>query len=229
MITNTHLRLRSSRRLPTLLLAAGAVAVSAGSAAGALSAVPASAAQVPTAPATCPATFQVLHDDHIGQLAVPKGTYTLAPQGLTCARAANRLAAFLQDFDGRLPTPWTLDTTTATFQRGTTGAGFSIARTAPQPTPTPGGGTAPAGGQCPGSFQVEHDDRIGALRLPAGPYRMTIAASGRPTCAKGARLLARFLDRPDGKLPRAWTLNATTGSFAKANGAGFRIKPVKAT
>ena len=183
MLKTTLLRTRSSRHLPTALLAAGAVAVSAGTAAGALAAVPASVVPAPAAAGTCPATFLVLHDDHIGQLAIPKGAYTITTQGITCTRAVNRLAAFLQDFDGRLPGTWAVDPGTTTFVRGATGAGFTIAP-APQPTPAPAApGTAPEGRQCPGTFQVDHDDRIGALRLPAGPYRMTIAASGRPGCA----------------------------------------------
>ena len=230
MLKTTLLPTPSPRRLRAALLAAGALAVSAGTAAGALSAVPASAAPVPAAAGTCPATFRVLHDDHIGQLAIPKGAYTITTQGMTCARAANRLAAFLQDFDGRLPGTWAVDPAAAVFVRGATGAGFTLAP-APRPTPTPapaGGGTSPEGRQCPGTFQVDHDDRIGALRLPAGPYRMTIAASGRPGCRAGARLLARFLDRPDGRLPGAWTVDAATGTFAKG-AAGFRIKPMRAS
>ena len=58
---------------------------------------------MPVAAGTCPGTFRVLHDDHIGPLAIPKGAYTITTQGIGGARAANRLAAFLQDFDGRLP------------------------------------------------------------------------------------------------------------------------------
>ena len=136
--------------------------------------------------------------------------------------------SFLQDFDGRLPAPWTIDQPTATFLRGTTGAGFSIARAA-TPTPAPsGGGTSPEGRRCPGSFTVEHDDRIGALRLPAGPYRITLASSGRPSCAMSARYLARFLDSPAGRLPSPWALDTATGTFTDGTGRGFRIKPVRA-
>ena len=209
----------SMRLLPILVTATAALAASAAPA----------AAQVPAAPATCPATFSVLHNDHIGTLAVPKGAYTMTVRApMTCARATKRFASFLQDFDGRLPAPWTIDQPTATFLRGTTGAGFGIARAA-TPTPAPsGGGTSPEGRRCPGSFTVEHDDRIGALRLPAGPYRITLASSGRPSCAMSARYLARFLDSPAGRLPSPWALNTASGTFTDGTGRGFRIKPVRA-
>ena len=69
---------------------------------------------------TCPATFTVLHDDHIGRLALPAGPYTvtlLDRSPVTCAAATRRLAAFLQDFDGRLPGGWKVEPATATFTR----------------------------------------------------------------------------------------------------------------
>ncbi len=66
------------------------------------------------APVTPPTpTFQVLHNDHIGTAAVPAGTYTLTPfGGLTPARATQSFSRFLQDYDGVLPSPWTLDPAT---------------------------------------------------------------------------------------------------------------------
>ena len=73
-----------------------------------------------------------------------------------------------------------------------------------------------------------HDDRIGRLRLPAGRYRITLAASRRPGCAAAARLLATFLERPSGRLPRPWRLNAASARFSRPGGAGFRIEPAAA-
>ena len=63
-------------------------------------------------PAACPSTFAVLHDDHIGALALPQGNYTITvtdPARLSCAAASDRFRQFLQDFDGVFPSPWTLD------------------------------------------------------------------------------------------------------------------------
>jgi hypothetical protein len=172
----------------------------------------------------CPGTFEVLHDDHIGSFDVPAGDYTvtlLSVGPLSCSRATSRLAAFLQDFDGRLPAPWVLDPVTGSFLRGSANAGFRIA---PAITPSGGGGTHPAGRQCAGTFRVLHNDRIGALRLPAGRYRVTLAASRRPTCAAASRLLASFLQRQ--RPTRPWRLRASTATFSRPSGAGFRVKPV---
>ncbi len=169
----------------------------------------------------------MLHNDRIGSFQVPAGAYTiqlLAHGNLSCAQATGRLSAFLQDFDGRLPAPWVLDPTTGTFLRGSANSGFRIA---PATTPNGGGGgggTHPAGRLCPGTFRVLHDDRIGSLRLNAGRYRVTLAASRRPSCAAASQQLARFLQR--GQVTRPWRLNTTTATFSRPSGAGFRIKPV---
>jgi hypothetical protein len=186
--------------------------------------------QYPATGARCPGTFQVLHDDRIGPLIVPAGSYTITLVSvgpLSCARAMRRFAAFLRDFDGRLPRPWVLQPQTATFLKAGTTAGFRVEPSfAPPPSPAPaGGGVHPGGRLCPGTFQVLHDDRIGRLRLPAGRYRITLAASGRPSCGLSARYLARFLRRPSGRLPRPWRVDAATGTFTQGPGTGFRIKP----
>ena len=183
--------------------------------------------QSPATGTSCPTTFSVLHDDHIGSMAIAKGPYSITVLSygtLTCGQAFDRFARFLQDFDGRLPSPWTLDAATGTFQRG--GVRYAF-RVSPAPAPIPASGPAPSqalpGSQCPGVFSVRHDDRIGALRLRQGDFRITRLGS---SCAAGARLLARFLQRPDGRLPSPWKLNAQTGTFTGAGTAGFRIKPV---
>jgi hypothetical protein len=146
---------------------------------------------------------------------------------LSCAQAMSRFAAFLQDFDGRLPSPRLLDTATGTFVEGSARVGFRVEPAVGPPTPS-GGGTHPEGRVCPGSFRVLHDDRIGRLRLPAGRYRITLAASRRPGCAVAARLLSTFLQRPSGRLPRPWRLDAASARFSRAGRAGFRIEPAAA-
>ncbi len=183
--------------------------------------------QSPATGVTCPTTFSVLHDDHIGSMTVPKGPYAitvLSYGALSCGQAFDRFARFLQDFDGVLPSPWTLDATTGTFQRG--GVRYAF-RVSPAPAPIPATGPTPSqqlpGTQCPGVFSVRHDDRIGALRVPQGDLRITRLGS---SCAASARLLAQFLQRPDGRLPSPWKLNVQTGTFTGTGGSGFRIKPV---
>jgi hypothetical protein len=186
-------------------------------------AAPASA-QTPTA---CPSTFQVLHDDRIGALQLPAGPYTVTvndANALSCEAASDWLRQFLIDFDGVLPAPWRLDVASATFT-GANGQGFSIARAS---TPSGGGGgNHPAGGLlCPSTFSVLHNDRIGALRLPAGAYSITLLSIGRLSCAQASARFTAFLQDFDGNLPGGWIVDAETGTFLRSALVGFRVKQV---
>jgi hypothetical protein len=180
-------------------------------------------AQTPTA---CPATFAVLHDDRIGALSLPQGNYTITvadPTRLSCAAASDRFRQFLQDFDGVLPSPWRLDAATATFT-GPSGQGFSVALAS---QPSGGGGSHPATGtRCPATFDVLHNDRIGALRLPAGAYSITLLSIGRLSCAQASARFTAFLQDYDGKLPGGWIVDPETGTFLRSALVGFRVKPV---
>ena len=193
--------------------------IATGLAALAVSAAPAQA-QAPTA---CPATFAVLHDDRIGPLLLPQGDYAVTASVLSCAEAADRFRQFLQDFDGNLPAPWRLDAATATFT-GAAGQAFSVARAA---APSGGGGGShPATGtRCPATFHVLHADRVGALRLPAGQYAITLLAIGRLSCAQAAARFTAFLQDWDGRLPGGWIVDAETGTFLRSAHVGFRVKP----
>lgn len=178
----------------------------------------------------CPATFQVLHDDRIGDLDVPAGKYilTLVSTGrLTCDQAATNLAQFLQDYDGVLPRPWFLDDQTATFLRGSVNVGFSIeplAGAAPSKTTLklPGDGTP-----CPGTFAVQHDDQIGKLDVPKGPYLFVPLANSGLSCARVVDLIRQFLAEPGSALPSPWRADTSTGTLRRGKGSrvGFRIKP----
>jgi hypothetical protein len=162
-------------------------------------------------------TFRVLHDDHIGALALPAGSYSLTTfGGLTNAVAAQRFTRFLQDFDGKLPAPWTLDAATATFTDGA--AGFQVAPAAPG-TPATTTDTV-----CPGVFVVEHDDRIGGLPFPAGSYQLT---SLRSSCRQNMASFKRLLARAEQTLPAPWQLNGQTGTFSTPAGARFRVKELQ--
>ena len=195
----------------------------------AIGAVALAAAPAQAAPLACPGTFSVLHDDTIGFVAVPEGSYqltTLDSSALSCAAATAAFARFLQDFDGRLPSPWQLNALTGMFVRGSGPAAFEVAPVATPVTPPAGGSTThPTGDRCAGTFRVLHDDRVGRLRLPAGRYRVTLGPSEPIGCAASSRALARFLARPAGPLPRGWRLAPASGTFSRNGVVAFRIKP----
>lgn len=180
------------------------------------------------APTVCPATFQVLHNDSIGNLKLPAGHYQVTVRGgLSCPASTEWLARFLEDWDGVLPRPWKLNVRAQSFTRGNSGVGFSVVRVA-TPSGGGGGGRHPGYGKlCPGTFRVLHNDRIGSLQLPKGPYTITLLSLTGPSCAQASRLFTNFLDNDFvGILPRPWGLDPQTGTFRRGAGNfGFRVKP----
>jgi hypothetical protein len=183
--------------------------------------------QALAAPADCPSTFAVLHDDRIGELAVPQGSYRLTvldPSRLSCAAASDALRRFLEDFDGRLPAPWRLDAPTATFT-GANGAAFQIAAV-PAPAGGGGGQHPAAGTRCPGVVRVMHDNWIGGFDVPAGDYTLTLLSVGPLSCAQAIDSFFGFLLDFDGRLPSPWMLDPVTGTFLKGSSwVGFRVEP----
>jgi hypothetical protein len=179
----------------------------------------------------CPGFFSIQHDDHVGTLSLPKGRYRITllnPKQLSCATAARRFTGFLEDYDGRLESPWLLANATGTFTRGKgSTTGFRV-KPAIGREPRPGsGGRYPAKrqpGECPGSFRVLHRDRIGRVALPAGAYLTFPLRGSGLDCAGVSRLLRSFLAR-GGSLPRGWSVDPATGSFAHGKRPGFRVKP----
>ena len=184
----------------------------------------------PATGTACPGFFDVLHNDRIGRLSVPAGKYriTLLSVGrLSCERATSLFKRFLEDFDGNLPGRWRLHRRTATFSRNPH-FGFRIKEASGEdPTPNSGGTHPTRGGsRCPGTFRVLHDDHIGALKLPAGNYKITLLQSKGLTCNRASKLFAKFLQRFDGNLPGRWQVDPGTAEFRKGNrGKGFRVKP----
>ena len=72
---------------------------------------------------------------------------------------------------------------------------------------------------------MQHNDRIGQLRLPKGPYKITVIKKNRITCQKASNLFAKFLQDPSGDLPGGWKLKVQSGTFLKkGKGFGFRVK-----
>jgi hypothetical protein len=178
----------------------------------------------------CPAVFVLSHDDHIGALAIPAGRYIIdliAADRMTCDQAASSLASFLQDYDGTLPRPWFVDTETGTFLNGTVNDGFELEPlVGPAPSTTtfklPGDGTP-----CPGTFTVQHDDKIGRLVVSKGPYLFVPLANSPLTCAQTVTLIRQFLAAPSNALPSPWLVSTTTGTFRKGKSSrtAFRLKP----
>ncbi len=179
------------------------------------------------APATCPGTFEVLHNDRIGNMQLPKGPYVvtvLESSTMGCTEASQLFSQFLEDYDGRLPRPWRKDDRTRTFRAGSSNVGFRVTPdTNPNP-PTPP--HPPSRRICPGYFEVEHNDRIGSFAIARGDYRITLLSYAGLTCKGAVRLLQRFLQDYDGVLPRPWLLDSGTGTFSRGHRhIGFRIKP----
>jgi hypothetical protein len=72
---------------------------------GALS-TPALGGAASASAAACP-SFKVLHDDRIGGVVLPAGSYEVTVSaGLSCPASSKLFARFLSDWDGNLPKPW---------------------------------------------------------------------------------------------------------------------------
>lgn len=107
------------KRHRSLLLACAAV-----TGATFASGAPAMAAQ--PAPAQCTRSFQVLHNDRIGNPPVAAGMYQLRGDGVTCPQATSLFAEFLNDYDGRLGGGWAVLPRSGEFVRGSTFDGFRV-------------------------------------------------------------------------------------------------------
>ena len=180
------------------------------------------------APYNCPGTFEVLHNDRIGSMQLPKGPYVvtvLDSATMGCTEASRLFSEFLEDWDGRLPRPWVATSSTRTFQAGRgSNVGF---RVTPDSNPNPPYPPHPPSSRvCPGYFEVEHNDRIGSFRIPAGEYRITLLSYRGVGCARAVRYLQTFLQDYTGVLPAPWHLDPGTGTFQRGHRhIGFRIKP----
>ena len=79
---------------------------------------------------------------------------------------------------------------------------------------------------CPATFAVLHDDAIGSLSVPAGPYQLTVQDPSKLSCAQAADAFRQFLEDWDGVLPSPWKLNAATATFTGKPGVAFKIARV---
>lgn len=160
--------------------------------------------------ATCP-SFKVLHDDRIGTVVLPAGSYEVTTDtGISCQAASQLFSRFLQDWDGNLPRPWRAiaeGSGQASFAR--TGLpGFSVSRTG-----ATGGGNSELGRLCPNAYTVNASSNIGPLFFAKAQYLLYIPARSGITCRRAAVLFTRFLAAPDGLLPPQWRMRSQTATF----------------
>jgi hypothetical protein len=96
--------------------------------------------------------------------------------------------------------------------------------------PSAGAGTGPqataaAGTQCPATFRVLHNDRIGPAVLPKGNYIVTVRSTA-VTCASASQLFTQFLSDYDGKLQKPWKVVAQGNGkalFTSGGQPGFSV------
>ena len=81
----------------------------------------------PSSYVRCPGTFQVLNNDRIGSLVLPKGQYYIyssTDPALSCRNASAKFKLFLNDPSGVLPAPWRLRG--STFTNSQKGLSFRV-------------------------------------------------------------------------------------------------------
>lgn len=166
------------------------------------------------AAATCP-SFKVLHNDRIGAVVLPAGSYEVTTDtGLSCQAASQLFARFLQDWDGNLPKPWRAvaeGSGKASFTRAGL-PGFSVSRTGGG---SEGGGNSELGKLCPSAFTVNAGSDVGPLYFAKGQYLIYIPARSGITCRRASVLFTRFLGAPEGTLPDPWQVKTQTATFFK--------------
>lgn len=63
------------------------------------------------------------------------------------------------------------------------------------------GGDLARAGECPGTFEVLHNDSIGKLKIPHGNYTISVK---RISCGSAEDNFKKFLQDPDNNLPNDW-------------------------
>jgi hypothetical protein len=184
--------------------------------------------------AVCP-SFKVLHDDKIGAVSLPAGSYEVTTdefqgRGISCQEASRLFARFLQDWDGNLPDGWRAiaeGSGKASFERksfGNSPVGFSVRLT----SGGGGGGNSELGRLCPGSFTVNAGSNVGPLFFAKGQYLLYIPARSGIACRRASVLFTRFLGSPGGMLPDPWQVKTQTATFFKPAHplrSAFRVEP----
>ena len=80
---------------------------------------------------------------------------------------------------------------------------------------------------CP-TFQIQHNDRIGKLRLRAGTYDILIGNQRKLSCSSASDHFRQFLEDYDGTLPDGWRVQARKSRFVqRSSGDAFRVRRVR--
>jgi hypothetical protein len=176
--------------------------------------------------AGCP-SFKVLHDDRIGAVVLPAGSYEVTVSaGLSCTASSKLFARFLSDWDGNLPKPWRATAEgsgKATFKGGS--LSFSVRLVSGGGG---GGGNTEIGKLCAGTFTVNAGTDVGPLNFAKGQYLLYIPARSAISCRRSSILFTRFLAAPGGMLPSPWQVKTQTATFVKPAHpvrSAFRVEP----
>ena len=194
----------------------------------------AAGAAAPTPAALVCKGFRVLHDDRIGAASFPAGTYTVtipSAANLTCKAGNELFARFLEDYDGVLPRPWSINgegSGKASFARGNQ-AGFSVALAKSAGGGEGEGETSPTlGTLCNGTFSVNSNVVVGPLRFTKGKFLIYLPPKSGIGCNRASVLFTRFLAATP-NLPSPWRLESQTATFfkpANPTRSAFRIEPL---
>ncbi len=185
------------------------------------------AAQAATANAAASCgQFRVMHNDSISGVSFPAGPYNMVNSGMSCSQTTKYFQQFLEA--GKVAKGWQVKNLSGNRKRftklGTNPTVDFQATPVSDPTPTPGGLT------CAGTFRVMHNDQIGAMKLAAGSYTITLASHNTPglNCKVASNEFAYFLDNDwAGNLPRPWKMNVGANSFyMNTPSDGFSVKRV---
>ena len=79
---------------------------------------------------------------------------------------------------------------------------------------------------CAAAVKVPAGDRIGALDVPKGDYRLSLVNTGKLTCAQATRHFREFLRAPANRLPSDWRVNAGSKTFKGPANADFQVQVV---
>jgi len=92
----------------------------------------------------------------------------------------------------------------------------------------PAGAAAQGGSaQCSVPVNVGRDDRVGAIELPKGRYRVTVVDSERLSCVEASKRFQQLLRARGARVPAPWVVDGASKTFSNgAGGPSFRVDQV---
>ena len=166
----------------------------------------------------------MIHNDRINSVSFPAGSYKIVNSGMSCAQTTKYMQQFLDK--GLVAKGWTVKLLSGQRRR------FTKLKTNPtvdfQATPVAEPTPSPSSLNCAGKFRVLHNDHIGAMKLPAGEYQITLNSHDTPglNCSSASHDFTYFLNNDwAGNLPRPWKMNTSQKSFYMNNDTrdGFHV------